>query len=65
MKGILCQTDNGWVIAVNGKILPLHPSDHIIAYNYVGKEVEFEVETIAVGTSEFDILDCDVVKLVF
>lgn len=41
--------------------IPLHPDD--ISKAVHGKEVEFVVETIATGTSEFDVMDCDVAKL--
>jgi hypothetical protein len=42
--------------------LPLHPDDVSEAEH--GKIVQFIVQTIATGTSEFDIMDCDVAKLV-
>ena len=43
--------------------LPLHPSSKDDEGLVHGKEVEFVIETIAIGDSEFDIMDCDVAKL--
>lgn len=43
--------------------LPLHPSSKDGEGLVHGKEVEFVIETIAIGDSEFDIMDCDVAKL--
>jgi hypothetical protein len=43
--------------------LPLHPSSKDDKGLVHGKEVEFVIETIAIGDSEFDIMDCDVAKL--
>ena len=43
--------------------LPLHPSSKDDKGLVHGKEVEFVIETIAIGDSEFDIIDCDVAKL--
>jgi hypothetical protein len=43
--------------------LPLHPDNKDDENLKHGKEVEFVIETIAIGDSEFDIMDCDVAKL--
>ena len=55
---------------------PLHPSDvkqieedakifdNIEARIAAYPEVEFEVQTIAIGTDESDLMDCDVAKLI-
>ena len=43
--------------------LPLHPSSKDDEGLVHGKEVEFVIETITIGDSEFDIMDCDVAKL--
>ena len=43
--------------------LPLHPSSKDDKGLVHGKEVEFVIETIPIGDSEFDIMDCDVAKL--
>jgi hypothetical protein len=44
--------------------LPVHPEDAelLIKSDHL-TEVYFQVETIAIGESEFDIRDCDVAKL--
>lgn len=52
--------------------VPLHPDDILKNYTehtlhlmpYEGKKVKFKVETIAVGTSENDVMDKDVGKIV-
>jgi hypothetical protein len=44
--------------------LPLHPDNKDDENLKHGKEVEFVIETIAIGNDEFDITDCDVAKLV-
>lgn len=71
MRGVLMIIDGVWqckhVRWVNNfdmaiDIIPLHPDD--IQYAEHNKHVEFEVETIATGTSEFDIEDMDVAKLI-
>jgi hypothetical protein len=56
--------------------LPLHPDDvkeieqdakifdNIEARIAAYPDVEFEVQTIAIGTDESDVIDCDVAKLI-
>ena len=53
--------------------LPLHPDQadgyeweyqSINATYFLPKDAEFEVETIAMGTSENDVMDCDVAVLI-
>jgi hypothetical protein len=43
--------------------LPLHPDNKDDENLKHGKEVEFVIETIAIGSSEFDVMDCDVARL--
>ena len=43
--------------------LPLHPDNKGDENLKHGKEVEFVIETIAIGSSEFDVMDCDVARL--
>ena len=51
---------------------PLHPDDLFDNYTehnrhlmpYEGKKVQFKVETIAVGESEWDVMDKDVGKII-
>jgi hypothetical protein len=43
--------------------LPLHPDNKGDEYLKHGKEVEFVIETIAIGNDEFDVIDCDVARL--
>jgi hypothetical protein len=43
--------------------LPLHPDNKDDENLIHGKEVEFVIETIAIGNNEFDIMDCDVARL--
>jgi hypothetical protein len=44
--------------------LPLHPDNKGDENLIHGKEVEFVIETIAIGSDEFSVTDCDVAKLV-
>ena len=46
-------------------VLPVHPDDakHLTKNDHI-KEVNFQIETIAMGTSEFDIRDCDVARII-
>ena len=46
-------------------VLPVHPDDakHLTKNDHI-KEVSFQIETIAMGTSEFDIRDCDVARII-
>jgi hypothetical protein len=43
--------------------LPLHPDNKDDKNLKHGKEVEFVIETIAIGSNEFDVMDCDVASL--
>jgi hypothetical protein len=43
--------------------LPLHPDNKNDKNLIHGKEVEFVIETIAIGSGEFDVMDCDVARL--
>ena len=43
--------------------LPLHPDNKDDENLKHGKEVEFVIETIAIGSNEFDVIDCDVARL--
>jgi hypothetical protein len=59
--------DNTWVVisTESTKEMPTHP-EHKLWIKMFGKDgldVCFKVETIADGTSEFDIMDVDVAKL--
>lgn len=69
------QTSEGWVVGFTEKVgprpssdifqinhLPLHPDDIPNAVD--NTLVNFEVMTIATGTSEFDVMDMDVAKIV-
>jgi hypothetical protein len=43
------------------RLHPSHDNDENLIH---GKEIEFVVETIAIGQNEFDVLDCDVAKII-
>ena len=44
--------------------LPVHPSDvATLKKSSHLKQVMFEVETVAIGESEWDVMDCDVAKI--
>lgn len=47
--------------------LPIHPEHKlwVMVFAEEGREVDFEVQTIAEGTSEFDVMDVDVAKFVY
>jgi hypothetical protein len=73
MFGLLFKSENGeWMCKhtrpINNfdyevAILPLHPDDYALAELKSGY-VQFEVENIAIGTSEFDVMDCDVARII-
>lgn len=65
-KGITIKKNNKWMVVAitppnTGTTLPLHPDDVKYASEY--EHVEFEVQTISDGSSEFDVMDMDVAKL--
>ena len=73
-------SEGGWMIKetffgkddVHERYTPLHPDDLFDNYTvhnihlkpYEGKRVKFTVETIAVGESEWDVMDKDVGKII-
>jgi hypothetical protein len=45
--------------------LPVHPNDaKLLTKSDHLKKIFFQVETIAIGESEFDVIDCDVARLI-
>lgn len=58
--------DHDYKVTRRGATIPTHPT-HTLWLKMFGKDgmgVEFEVNTIAEGTSEFDVMDIDVAKLI-
>jgi hypothetical protein len=70
MTGCAKETDNGWVVVYSKKIT--HPTadryelETISVHPHYTKDlvnntlVDFEIQTIAMGASEFDVMDADV-----
>ena len=66
--GNLIQTKLGYFIQVPGQLdLPVHPKDHEYARELLerdfGQDIAFVVQTVAIGQSELDVIDCDVAEL--
>lgn len=68
MVGKVIQTENGYVVKNEYSDLPLNPNENNKKlFELVEKQgfafVEFEVNTITEGTSEFDVMDMDVAAI--
>lgn len=80
MKGLLTKLQDKWFVKyeryAGEDLIRLHPDnvkeieddskifDNIEARIASHPEVEFEIQTIAIGNNEFDVIDCDVAKLI-
>jgi hypothetical protein len=53
-------------VSLQDAYLPIHPEHKlwVIMFAEEGRIVNFEVQTIAEGTSEFDVMDTDVAKFI-
>lgn len=61
IKGILRRENGNWFVETQDTILPLHPKENVDGLG-VGQRITFIVETIGVGGSEYDVMDCDTAK---
>lgn len=70
MKGFLFKTNGEWSVFCESidRFLPLHPDEVCGGWEEKwlkeGLDVEFEVVTICIGDSEFDLRDIDVAKII-
>ena len=66
MVGKLIKAEQGWLINHDGILIDVDTNDYKYLNDFWdGDRVEFTITTIAVGTSEFDVMDKDVAKITF